>query len=263
MSRKLLKELLPPWLARNFTGLFYGWYGNYSDWELARKKCSGYDSKEILEKVKKSSLRVKEGLAAFERDSIAFKDPEYNYSLLTAIMWIAVMNHGKLKILDFGGSLGSTYFQHKLFFDSLPHLQWYIVEQPDFIIEGQKNFSDERLMFSCSIDDCIKENNIDIILLSSVLPYIEKPYELLESIKALRFEYILFDKMPLIHGSDKITVQKVNPAIYKASYPCWFFNSTRFLDFMKKDYDLIFEFNNSDRANIQSEFKGFLFRIKD
>ena len=262
MLRTFVKRIIPSFLTRHITGLFYGWYGNYADWETAKRKCSGYESGEILEKVKQSALRVKAGLAAFERDSVAFEEHKFNFHVLTIVMWIAAQNNGKITLLDFGGSLGSTYFQNRFFFDSLEELKWCIVEQPGFVETGKKLFQDEKLKFYYSIDDCLGNTDVDIVLLSSVLPYLERPYELLDSIIRSRFKYLLIDKMPFIRGSDRITIQKVNPRIYKASYPCWFFNSNKFLDYMKQEYDLISEFDNPDRSNIQSEFKGFLFRIK-
>lgn len=261
--RKILKELLPPVLLRKITGYFYGWRGNYPDWESAGKKCSGYDSKAILEKVSESALKVKMGLAAFERDSVVFNEIEYNYPVVSALLWIASGNNGKLRVLDFGGSLGSMYYQHRFLFTSLSEVRWCIVEQPAFVEEGKRNFADERLKFYYSIEECLKENSVDVILLSSVLPYIGKPYDLLESIKTNNFRYILFNKMHLTDKPDRITIQRVNPAIYRASYPCWFLNKQKFLDFMMEEYELIFGFDNPDSVNLRSEIKGFIFRLRE
>lgn len=261
--REIIKELLPPVILRKITGYFYGWRGNYPDWEIARKKCSGYNSAKILEKVSESALKVKNGLAAFERDSVLFNEIEYNYPVVTALLWIASRNQGKLRVLDFGGSLGSMYYQHRFLFESMADVRWCIVEQPAFVEEGNRSFADETLKFYYSIEECLKENSIDVILLSSVLPYIEKPYYLLGTIKTKKFRYILFNKMHLIDKPDRITIQRVNPRIYKASYPCWFLNKQRFLAFMLKEYELIFGFDNSDSVNLRSEIKGFLFKIRE
>jgi putative methyltransferase (TIGR04325 family) len=137
------------------------------------------------------------------------------------------------------------------------------VEQSNFVKVGQDIFSDEKLNFYYTIDECEKENKIHVILLSSVLQYIDKPYELLEMIKDKKFKYILFDKTPFVKGNDRITIQDVNPAIYKASYPCWFFNKLKFLNSMESQYDLITEFTTHVWTNIGSEFTGFLFKLKD
>jgi putative methyltransferase (TIGR04325 family) len=263
MLKKIIKDFMPPAFLRSITGLFYGWHGNYPEWNIALRKCSGYDSQLIIDKVKESSLKVKMGLAKYERDSVIFNEIQYNFPVLSSLLWVASRNNGKLNVLDFGGSLGSCYYQHKFFLDSFAELKWCIVEQPNFVKVGLESFSDARLKFYNSIDECLNENNINVILLSSVISYLEKPYELLDSLKSKKIKYILFDKTPLIKGNDRITIQKAKPAIYKASYPSWFFNKRKFIDFMETEYELIFEFDSDCKANIPSEFKGFLFNLKN
>ena len=261
--KTLAKRIIPEKILRYFVGFLYGWHGNYSSWNEAKQKCSGYGSQIILDKVKQSLLKVKEGLAAYERDSVIFSEVQYSFPLLSGLMWIAARNNGKLNVLDYGGSLGSTYFQNKRFLDSLSDIHWCIVEQPNFVQAGLENFSSDRIHFYCTIAECLKSNKIDVVLFSSVLQYLENPYELLEEIKSGNFDYVIIDRTPFVKGEDRITVQKVSPKIYKAKYPCWFFNKNKFLDFMSPSYELILEFDTLDKANISSEFKGFIFkRIK-
>jgi putative methyltransferase (TIGR04325 family) len=260
--KELVKDILPPVFLRFISGFYYGWHGDYSNWKTASVRCSGYDSGIILEKVKESTLKVKDGTVPYERDSVIFNEIQYSYPLLSGLMWIAGENNGKLNVLDFGGSLGSSYYQNKLFLDTLTEVKWCIVEQPGFVEVGKKYFENEILKFYFNIDECLRENNIHIVLLSSVLQYIEYPYDLLKSIIEKKVKYILFDRTQFISGNDRITIQRVNPSIYNASYPCWFFDSLKFKVFMSEKYDLIYEFDSLGRANIRSEFKGFLYRIK-
>ncbi|NOU19897.1 MAG: methyltransferase, TIGR04325 family [Bacteroidales bacterium] len=262
MIKDLIKDFLPPIFIRFLSGLFYGWHGNYSSWDKASKLCFGYNSQLILEKVRESTMMVKSGKAVYERDSFIFNEIQYSYPVLSSLMWIAAQNNGNLTVLDFGGSLGSSYYQNKLFLDHLNDVKWCIVEQPNFVKVGLEQFSDDKLKFYYTIDDCIKDNEVDVVLLSSVLQYIEKPYELLELLKVKRIPYILFDRTQFLRGDDRITIQKVNPAIYKASYPCWFFNKQKLLSFLESEYELIIEFDTLGRANIPSEFKGFLYKLK-
>ena len=44
--------------------------------------------------------------------------------------------------------------------------------------------------------------------------------------------------------SDRLTIQKVPPAYYDASYPCWFLSRAKFLNFMFSHYELKGEFKN-------------------
>jgi putative methyltransferase (TIGR04325 family) len=260
--KSLLKRIFPNAAIRFLFGLFYGWHGNYTSWALAKSTCTGYDSNNILEKVKESTLKVKNGEAAFERDSVAFDKMEYSYPFLSALMWVAAQKGGKLNVLDFGGALGSSYFQYNKFLDAIKGYKWCVVEQQNFVNEGQLTFKNETLNFYHSIDECVSENKIDVVILSSVLQYLKSPYELLETIYLKNIDFVLIDRTAFFEKPDRITIQKVNPSIYKASYPCWFFNKQKFLDFMQTKYDILLTFNSKDWSNVKSEFLGFLFKRK-
>jgi putative methyltransferase (TIGR04325 family) len=257
--KSLVKKWLPDPVLRFLKGQFYGWSGNYENWQNALSKCSGYNSPLILKKVRDASLKVKLKEFPYERDTVVFDHIEYSYPVLSALMWIAAMNKGVIKVLDFGGSLGSSYYQNIHLLKSLPGVKWCIVEQAAFVEVGISEFQTDNLNFYYTIDDCLMENKIDVCILSSVIQYLEKPYALLNQLKSTEIKYILVDRTPFINGSNRITIQKVHPSIYNAKYPCWFFNRNEFKDFMLKDYELILEFDALDKANIRSEFKGFLF----
>jgi putative methyltransferase (TIGR04325 family) len=259
--KTFLKKILPVSVLRIVAGLVYGWHGNYSSWSAAKKHCSGYESESILEKVRFSQTIVKDGKAAYERDSVLFKKREYSYPLLSGLMWAAALNNGKLNVLDFGGSLGSTYFQNKLFLDTLESVHWCIVEQPGFVKIGLEQFSTGKLHFFKSVEECLESYSIDVVLLSSVLQYLEEPFKLLGIIKTSMIKIVIIDRTPFVSGNDRIAIQRVNPSIYKASYPCWFFNEEKLVGYLEPEYELVLDFNALDRANISSEFKGFIFKL--
>jgi len=261
-TKSFAKKVLPDNLVRLITGFFYGWNGDYPSWDEALKRSSGYDAKLILEKVSVSAGKVRDGLAVYERDSVLYDEIEYSYPVLSGLLWIAGQNEGRLNVMDFGGSLGSSYYQNKMFLDSIKDLNWCIVEQPAFVEEGKNYFSNDRLHFFNTPEDCFNTFAINVIHLSSVLQYLEDPYKLLDAFLSKQVKYIIIDRTSFIDGNDRITIQKVHPAIYKASYPCWFFNKSKFVTYLGSSYELILEFDALDRANIRSEFKGFIFRRK-
>lgn len=125
-----------------------------------------------------------------------------------------------------------------------------------------ESFENEKLHFFYSIEDCIKSYDVDVVLLSSVLHYLEEPYQMLDRIIQIGIKYIIIDRTPFLKGTDRITIQKVNPKIYKASYPCWFLNKKKFISFLDAEYNLVLEFDAHDKANISSEFKGIIFDRK-
>jgi len=266
-ARKTIKQFIPPIILNLLKRKEkYGFFGNYSSWLEAKNNSIGYDSDLILEKVKQSALRVKNGQAAYERDSVIFEKIDYSWPLLALLLWLASQNNNKLNLIDFGGSLGTSYFQNINFLKHLVQLQWNIIEQKNFVDCGKKYFQDNNLKFFYTIEECIAEYNPKIILLSSVLQYLEKPYEFLKKIINLKFNYIIFDKTVfLANGDDRLVVQRVPLKIYPASYPCWLFNLEKFINFFKGKYQLISDFDSPPCTTIKlnentASYRGFCFK---
>lgn len=264
----ILKSIIPPILLDNIKFRSkYGWFGDYSSWEDAQKDSLGYDSELILEKVKNSLLKVKNGEAVYERDSVLFDKIDYSWPLLASLLWIAAQKSNCLNIIDFGGSLGSTYFQNRKFLGVLSELRWNIIEQDNFVSCGEKYFEDEVIKFYFDIDSCMRETTPSTILFSSSIQYTEKPYDLLKNVLEYNFEYIIFDLTGFTCDSikDIITIQKVPPNIYEATYPCWFFNKERFLSIFKNNYSLMEEFDGYLGQDIKidnrinAKYLGFIF----
>lgn len=264
--KKTIKQLLPPVLLgiiRSLRHTKYGWYGNYESWNEVKSKTTWYDNQIIVKKVVDSALKVKKGEAIYERDSVIFDKIQYSWPLLAGLMYVAARKGGKLSVLDFGGSLGTTYFQNRKFFFGV-NIEWSIVELKHFVDFGNKNIADDKLKFYESIDSCLKERSPDVVILSTVLQYLENPYTFLNEILGYNFEFILIDRTPFtLNNTDRLTVQKVPPSIYNASYPCWFFSETKFITSINKKYELVESFDSSIKANIPSIFKGFIFVIKE
>ena len=245
----MIKDFLPPITVRLLTGLLYGWSGNYSTWQEAQKKCPGYNIDIIFNKVKNALLKVKTGEAVFERDSVLFDKVQYSFPLLSALSQVALNSNSKLNVLDFGGSLGSAYFQNRNLFKEF---NWNIIEQEHFVTEGKKTFSDAHLNFYYTINECLKEQKVNVILLGSVLQYMEKPYELLAELTSKKIDYIIIDRTPVyINKTERITIQKVPKKIYEAQYPCWILNEEKLINnIASKGYELIFDSESSERMNL-------------
>lgn len=252
LIEKISRRLLIPSTEK----LAFGWSGDFKSWSEAQKKTSGYDTGLILNKVKESLLKVKNGEAIFERDSVIFNEIQYSWGVLSALLYAGMKNKGKLNVLDFGGSLGSGYFQNRKVLRHLNSLRWSIIEQSHFVTTGKENFQNEELKFYhdyCEYSQC--QPTPDLLLISSVLQYIEKPFELLEGLLSHDIDTIVIDITTFIVGDrDLITIQRVPPSIYEASYPCWFFNRNSFIEFIcSKGYKKVGEWKNDTCIN-----KGYL-----
>jgi putative methyltransferase (TIGR04325 family) len=262
--KKFMKDFIPPVLLRAFlrnkkNKMFSG---EYSSWREALKHSTGYDDEIILKKVKSALLKVKEGSAVYERDSVLFEEIQYSWPLLAGLMWIASHSAGELDIIDYGGSLGSTYFQNRQFLKSLQRLHWNIVEQKHYVDTGKSDFENDELKFYYDLESCLKKNTSNTILFSSVLQYLEKPYELLKKIDKLGFEFILIDRTPFSNNrEDRLCIQKVPPKIYDASYPAWIFSIDKFKNFFR-DHEIVTEFYSIDNEPLSDfELKGFIIRF--
>lgn len=248
------------------------WTGNYENWQEAQKKCTGYANDLILNKVLESILKVKNGEAVYERDSVIFNKIEYNWSLLATLLYIASSNKNKLYVLDFGGSLGSSYFQNKFFLENLDKLEWNVVEQQHFIEKGKEFVADEQLKFYFSIEECLKEKEISVLLLSGVIQCLENPYHWIENFLSYDFEYIIIDRTAFIqqtnpqNKNERLTIQNVPKQVYEASYPVWFFNEEMFLlKFVDKyelvtSYDQLVEESILFEDNAKGYWNGFFFK---
>lgn len=250
----------------------HDWFhGDFASWNEAQALCTGYDSPEILEKVKNSLLQVKNGTRIYERDSVLFDKIEYSWPLTSALLWIAMQTHDRgLRVLDFGGSLGTTFFQNRKFTNPIRPLSWNIVEQDAFVKTGREYFQDEQLCFFHDIDAAIEKNNPDVLIMSSVLQFLSEPYSFLDGILKYKFPYIIIDLTGFTYsGKDRLTIEKVDPQIYPASYPCWFFNETKFLDYFRKNYRLMEDFVGFTGQVISIDgipaagYKGFIFKRED
>lgn len=269
--RRFIKYFIPGfikkryWTSEKIEAPKHGWFGSYLLWEEAKSQCSGYDSENILSKVKTAVLKVIAGEAEYERDSVAFEKHEYSEDLLKALQ--AVVKNNELSIIDFGGSLGSIYFQYKRFFSGVK-INWMVVEQKHFVEAGNSEIKNDELRFFNSIEEALAFKKADAIMLASVLPYIEKPSELIGKIKSFDFENIIIDRTAFIEGEKQIlTVQIVPEFIYKASYPAWFFNERNFVNLFSDKYVLKMEFLSpfSDPVMLETGrayWKGFLFKRK-
>ena len=139
------------------------------------------------------------------------------------------------------------------------------IEQKKFVDYGRELFADQNLHFFHSIEKCLQSQNAKVILFSSILQYMEQPYEFLKQIE--NFEFIIIDRTPFFADKDRIVIQKVSPKIYDASYPCWIFNEKKFVDFFIKEmgYQLVADFEAHigtiiELDDSQATYKGFILK---
>lgn len=248
------------WLDRIFP---WRWFrGNYASWEEARSAARGYEDGLILKRVLDATRAVKAGNALWERDGTAFHQPQVNAPLLRVLGGILV-SEGRLDVVDFGGGLGSTWWQHRSALPACAEVYWRVVEQPHYVAAGRE-FANATLSFHNSIGTVVAENKPSVILLSSVLPYLEVPEALLEEITCLGFRHVIIDRTPFVrNGTARLAVQFTPPELGGGSYPVWLFDREHLLKSLQKKYELMNEWPALDVLASDVEHRGFYFRRKE
>ena len=224
----------------DYTPFFYGTFFTWEQaWDAANRVmrgAGGYESNLILNKVADSIQKVRRGEAAFERDGVAFAKQDYRFPLVTALLFVAA-NEKKLNVLDFGGSLGSTYFQNRDLLSGIP-VEWHVVEQKSFVDYGQKNIPEVEFHYDAL--DCLNKG-INCVLASSSLNYVDKPYKYLEKLLLINAKYMIIDLTYFnFENQDRITIEHVPESIYKAVYPAHLLNIEKFSSIILQKYEPIF-----------------------
>lgn len=258
--RSLAKDWVPPVLLRALSfGPRVTFAGDFGSWSEAAARSTGYDSQLILERVLAATLKVKNGEAAFERDSVVFNKIEYVWPVTAALMWAAARHDGELNVLDFGGSLGTTYFQNRALLEPLRAVRWGIVEQPAFVEAGRKYVQDERLRFYSSIPACLADGKPNIVLLSSAIQYLDEPYPVLRSLAAAGASVIVLDRTPISEDDrERIVIQQVHPLIYPASYPMRILSMASVLAALGPAYRMVASFT-APEGKVQADSCQFSF----
>lgn len=276
--KNLINQCAPPIAARIVSHLLSSHgsssntvrvLGNYSSWDEARAHSTGYDAKEILDKVRDATIMVRDGKAAYERDSVVFDKVAYSFPVVAGLLRIALLRYGSLSVLDYGGSLGSTYFQCRGFLGGVGALRWSVVEQRHFVDCGRELIENDVIRFYYDIDECLSQEKPDVILLSGVLQYLRYPHDFLQIIVGHNLEHIIIDRTHFIQicrivpklAPDLLTVQIVPPSIYDGSYPAWFFDEQHFLAHFEGHYRTITEFDSLesyDLSWLKARSKGYI-----
>ena len=230
-ARRVVRDLTPPVLMRALAARTPGqlrFIDGFDDWSAATAASTGYSEGSILHRVAAATDEVVAGRAAFERDGVTFDRVEYRWPVTAALLWAAARHDGMLRVLDFGGSLGSSYRQQARVLHDVD-VQWGIVEQAGYV-EAGRTYEDGRLRFFSTIDDCCSELHPTVALLSGVLQYLPSPHAVLEEVSRSDVEILVIDRTPFTDLPDDLpTVQEVPPTIYAASYPAWLLSRERLL----------------------------------
>jgi putative methyltransferase (TIGR04325 family) len=236
--------------------------GSFANWGDARARCVGYDEPDGFERIVSAARAVRTGAAAWDRDGALFVEPSANKPLLAALLDVAEHEQGKLALIDFGGALGNTWWQHRSWLSTIVR-RWDIVEQAALVKRGRSEFSQPPLRFFETIAAACRDGTPPAILFSGVLQYLPDPFSFLREVSAQKFDHIIFDRLCFTKaGRHRLAIQ-TNGSILRAkrSYPCWFFDQARFFGECLPGYQCVNEWQGADWSNLpRTAFGGGVLR---
>ncbi len=144
----------------------------------------------------------------------------YTDSLLPVIASIVQGRKRSVRIIDFGGGLGFSYYQVSAGLASTVDLEFHVVDIEEVCAEGRHLFRNEpNIKFHSSLSE-VQDLKFDIVHIGSSLQYIENWQEQLAQLCSVDPEYVLMANIPAGDIETFATAQNY----YGSRIACWFFD---------------------------------------
>jgi hypothetical protein len=174
-------------------------------------------------------------------------------------------------ILDVGGGGGTLYYIFKKFFPN-KKFNWFILETKSLTRSFSLKNADKNLFFF-SGNKNVKDIQFDLVIMSSVLVYLSKPYDYLKNLLSLKAKYIYISRTYLNDIVEKDTIPTIimqktllsenGPGPLSSRfkdqlicYPFRLLNKLILEKIMKKKYRLLF--SKKDKNNfVKINFKKY------
>jgi len=187
----------------------------------------------------------------YEQDSIIFTKPNPNKFFIDFLLYDFIKQiklNKAIKVLDYGGSFGNTFFSIEKYLNL--KFKWYIYDQQNKIQLAKKTKIFKPISFLYKHE--IKKNYFyDIVLFSTSLQYMKDPLLVLKEISKSS-KVILINNLILTNSKkDYLRIERPDPTIYNYTYPCWFLSKKKFLNNLKKNYN-IYLYQTSEAYSLNS-----------
>lgn len=224
-----LDWILPPKIkvcVRVLLSRFIG-FTRVESWESAVTKSSGYESVNVVEPIVAAARRVQSDTQTSNLSNSRYQ--QIATGMLYCISQDRLSIGQSIRVLDVGGG-GADYFHQFQKFAPQIKLDWTVLETPAMVEAMSNEFGGSltNLRWVNSIQNT--SESYDLVLCSSVLQYIENPFELLATL-VQKSEFIVMNRIPLVDSSEHfVAVQRIISNGKRASYPVHFFGEKTFLN---------------------------------
>jgi putative methyltransferase (TIGR04325 family) len=246
--KPFVKMFIPPILVNIYRRILKNkntYTGDFGVWSDAVRESDGYDSEVLIKKIVDANRAVLLNSNKFERDSIVFDAPQYAVYLNAYLLLIknSDSKDRPLKVFDYGGALGTVYRQFKKFTEQAVDVDWRIFEQRLITEVGLAEFSSKELSFTDSETVDFESQDVDVVIVSSVLEFIENPYLALDKLERTKANFLIFDRTPLWDGMHDVLTVCTAAKYIGGSYPNWIFSEKKFKKYLFSQWKLIHEWN--------------------
>jgi putative methyltransferase (TIGR04325 family) len=217
LSIKHLANYLNTQLSPESFFISPGYYAPLADWAEAQLCCGeAYQASSVVERYKRlHTVKVNGPIGAYTLRQLAALQH----------VWLALGQPSTLRVLDFGGALGSHFYALATHWPWC-RLSWTVCETTAVANAGNTEFNYDRLdgstlRFSDQAE-VVLESGCDLVFASCSLQYIEHWPKVLKQFAAV--PWLLIDRVPLIdHHCDLIAIQVVPASYTDTRYPGWKF----------------------------------------
>jgi putative methyltransferase (TIGR04325 family) len=186
---------------KDHTGLFFGIYDSYGEAlaDIPPSRLSGWNNN---------------ASASIWSDNVHQLDPYWiQTSSYAVLFWVLRHLHEGTTLIDFGGSIGLTYYRFTRFASLPANARWIVVELPEIVAEGRRVAVREEaagLEFETTIEAA---PYCDILVSAGAFQYMERSIPEFLNLLAAKPAHLIVNKVPVVAGKAYWTLQNFGPAV--------------------------------------------------
>lgn len=239
--RRVIHLVTPPIVIEGYRRLRHWllrervWKGVYRDFSDVPVSGSGFESDTWIAETRAYTGRV---LEAARRGELLPPDQVADHCLLALVVAVIGREGRRVRVLDFGGGMGVTYFVALSTLPEPPALDYHIAESRGICRAGATLLKDtEGVHFHEALPDHLSD--VDVIYVNSALQYVRDYAGLIDRLARYRPRFVLYARLAAGKVPTFVTAQHNVPG---SVLPYWFINLQEIVEIMKRSgYTLIFK----------------------
>jgi putative methyltransferase (TIGR04325 family) len=180
-------------------------FGSYAE---ALRACAnaGYEHDQLVRTIVEKTR--------IHRGKIASDPPVADYAQTRLLLALVLAGAGErpVRVIDFGGAAGATYFAARALLRDSPPLLWSVVETTAMAQAAERVLGTEELRFFDDIDTAREAHGgVDLVYSSGSVQYVPDPIATIRSLMACGAPYLLLTRLGLRDSEEPlISLQESN-----------------------------------------------------